>query len=111
MDTFDEATYQERMAIAAQDYLEYGFAVVPTHIGAIRDGGFVCTCGSPTCGKSAGKHPAVAWKQYQYFRPTLRQIAGWANDFPGYNIGAVHGRASGTVVPSSGAETPMNLVP
>ena len=98
METSEEATYQERMALAALDYLEYGFSVVPTHIGAISNGRFICTCGSSTCGKSAGKHPAVPWKRYQYFRPTARQIISWAVDFPGYNIGAVHGQASGTVV-------------
>ena len=98
METFEEATYQERMALAALDYLEYGFSIVPTHIGAISNGRFICTCGSSTCGKSAGKHPAVPWKRYQYFRPTARQIISWAVDFPGYNIGAVHGKASGTVV-------------
>ena len=98
METFEEATYQERMALAALDYLEYGLSVVPTHIGAIRNGRFVCTCGSSTCGKSAGKHPAVPWKPYQHFRPTARQIISWAVEFPGYNIGAVHGQASGTVV-------------
>ncbi len=98
METFEEATYQERMALAALDQLEYGFSIVPTHIGAISNGGFICTCGSSTCGRSAGKHPAVPWKRYRYFRPTARQIISWAVDFPGYNIGAVHGQASGTVV-------------
>jgi Bifunctional DNA primase/polymerase, N-terminal len=98
MKTFEEATYQARMALAAFDHLEYGFSIVPTHIGAICNGGFICTCGSSACGKSAGKHPAVPWKRYQYFRPTARQIISWAVDFPGYNIGAVHGQASGTVV-------------
>jgi hypothetical protein len=98
METFEEATYQERMALAALDYLEYGFSIVPTHIGAISNGRFICTCGSSTCGKSAGKHPVVPWKAYQYFRPAARQIISWAVDFPSYNIGAVHGKASGTVV-------------
>jgi hypothetical protein len=98
MDTFEETTYQERMALAALDYLEYGLSVVPTHIGAIANGRLICTCGASTCGRSAGKHPAVAWKRYQYVQPTVREIAFWAADFPGYNIGAVHGRASGTVV-------------
>ena len=93
-----EITYQERMALAALDCLEYGLSVVPTHVGAIRDGRFVCTCGSGTCGKSAGKHPAVPWRSYQHFRPTARQIISWAVELPGYNIGAVHGQAPGTVV-------------
>jgi hypothetical protein len=98
METSENATYQECMALVALDYLEYGLSVVPTHIGAIRNGRFVCTCGRSACGKSAGKHPAVAWKRYQYSRPTVRQIVAWAVELPGYNVGAIHGQASGTVV-------------
>jgi len=91
--------YEERIELAALEYACRGFAVVPTHVGCITDGNYACTCGDPTCGKSAGKHPTVAWKRYQQCRPENSQVLAWFGHwFCGYNVGMVHGPASGTIV-------------
>ena len=78
----------------ALSYLDRGWSVIPaTEVNA--DG--VCSCGQARC-KSAGKHPRIAWTQYQQRRPTAEAVRAWWTRWPNANVAVVTGAVSGLVV-------------
>jgi hypothetical protein len=96
---------QERCAINAHirdwaiRYHRLGLCPIPTQIGLIEDGRYVCSCGKSWCGKSAGKHPAIEWTRYQRERPTGAQVRCWYEGrYAGFNVGTIHGAITGTVL-------------
>jgi hypothetical protein len=64
-------------AVAAQDYLQRGFSVVPQLPGA--------------------KQPRVKWKPFQARRPTPQELAGWAQSWPNAGLALVLGPVSGVM--------------
>src|SRR5690349_21780869 len=78
---------------AAMWYAQRGWPIFPLH--GIRAG--KCTCGSPTCGKSAGKHPRTKHGVHDATAdPAL--IAQLWRQFPDANIGLATGEPSGVDV-------------
>ena len=94
----DFARMEAHVRAWALRYRRLGFAPLPTHVGLIENGRYVCTCGTD-CGKSAGKHPAIDWTRFQLQRPTPQQVHSWfLTRYAGFNVGMVHGPISRTVV-------------
>ena len=88
---------------AALWYASRGWSVVPTHkVTRSADGGAaLCSCPAGGMCASKGKHPAVAWTQYQKAAATAEQIRAWfgpAGPFASYGVGIVTGAVSGFVV-------------
>jgi hypothetical protein len=80
-------------------YHQLGLCPIPTQIGFIEDRRYVCSCCKSSCGKSAGKHPAIVWTRYQTTRPTEDQVRCWYDGrYAGFNVGTVHGAITGTVL-------------
>lgn len=84
---------------AALWYASLGWSVVPTHRVLTVDGVSMCTCpAGPKC-ISKGKHPAVAWSQWQIERPSVEQITTWFTGvYAAYGVGIVTGAVSGIFV-------------
>lgn len=80
---------------AALSYAARGWRVLPLH--EIRDGN--CTCGSATCGKSAGKHPRIkTGKEHEAASTDEATIRAWWARWPSANVGIVTGPLSDLVV-------------
>lgn len=79
------------------DYLHYGWYVVPIHgVMVGRNGELKCTCGKPDC-SSPGKHPTTP---NGLKNATLKKdwIDAWWKKWPYANVGLVTGALSGIVV-------------
>ena len=63
---------------AALDYLERGWSVVPV--------------------VPNGKHPLVAWRDYQRKRATPDLVRDWYAQWPNANVGIITGQISNLVV-------------
>ena len=80
-----------------------GMSPIPAHgILEWTPGVHVCTCGSPTCTKNAGKHPRIKWGWMSKLYAPVRwsQVEEWASRFdqPESPINwAYHFRASGLI--------------
>jgi hypothetical protein len=99
MKSVERAIIAAHIRDCALQYHRLGLCPIPTQIGLIEDGKYVCSCGRPWCGRSAGKHPAVEWTRYQRSRPTLDQVRQWFDGrYCGFNVGTVHGAITGTVL-------------
>ena len=73
-----------RNHVAANLYARAGFRVTPLH--DVSSG--ACSCGKPTCVKSAGKHPRlVEWQKSASSDPAV--IATWWTKWPNANVGLV----------------------
>lgn len=82
------------MLRAALAYYQLGWSVIPLH--SVHNG--ACTClNGPNC-QDKGKHPRVAWTEYQTQRADELQIRRWWKKWPDANIGIVTGAVSGIVV-------------
>jgi hypothetical protein len=78
------------MLTAALDYFEREFSVVPAHW-PTADG---CSCAKgPACG-SPGKHPWLAWREFQERRATGDEVRDWWNRRPASNVAIVTGTIS-----------------
>ena len=78
-------------------YASLGWSVVPVHR-VIRgsDGVISCSCPAGDACSSKGKHPAVAWTQYQKAAASVEQIRAWfEGPFATYGVGIVTGAVSG----------------
>ena len=85
---------------AALWYASLGWSVVPVHR-VIRgsDGIISCSCPAGDACSSKGKHPAVAWTQYQKAAASVEQIRAWfEGPFATYGVGIVTGAVSGFIV-------------
>ena len=104
----------------ARFYYSLGWSVIPSHR-ALKadDGSLVCSCAQGAGCVSKGKHPALAWTQFQRERATLAQLEAWfgpGGPFRGYSIGLITGAVSGFFVVDvdtgqgkPGADTIRNL--
>jgi hypothetical protein len=83
--------------LAALAYAEMGWRVLPLHrLTAGPDGGTVCSCPKPDCGKSRGKHPRFGeWSKLASAKP--EQVQAWWKQWPGANVGVCPGSGSGVV--------------
>jgi hypothetical protein len=84
---------------AALDYYDRGLMPVPVHrVTEIRDGKPVCSCASRDNCASPGKHPTMAWSQFQRRRPPREEVADWwSGDRARYGVGILTGSASGNI--------------
>lgn len=84
---------------AALDYYDRGLMPVPVHrVIQIRDGKPVCSCASRENCPSPGKHPTMAWSQFQRRRPPREEVADWwSGDRARYGVGILTGSASGNI--------------
>ena len=63
------------------------------------DGVISCSCPAGDACSSKGKHPAVAWTQYQKAAASVEQIRAWfEGPFATYGVGIVTGAVSGFIV-------------
>jgi hypothetical protein len=85
---------------AALWYASLGWSVVPVHKVIVSAGGVTaCSCPAGAACTSKGKHPAVAWTQYQRKAATVEQIRAWfTGHFASYGVGIITGAVSGFVV-------------
>lgn len=83
----------------ALDYYDRGLMVVPTQrVIAVRDGRAVCSCASRDLCPSPGKHPALAWAEFQRRRPSRDEVAEWwAGDRARLGVGILTGAVSGNI--------------
>jgi hypothetical protein len=83
----------------ALDYYDRGLMVVPTQrVIAVRDGRPVCSCASRDLCPSPGKHPALAWAEFQKRRPSRDEISEWwAGDRARLGVGILTGAVSGNI--------------
>ena len=79
----------------AMRYLARGWSVIPANW--VREDGS-CSCGNPSCGDNAGKHPKVLWNDYQERLPTEAEVQRWWRTWPRANIAIVTGKVSGIIV-------------
>jgi hypothetical protein len=84
---------------AALDYYDRGLMPIPVHrVTEIRDGRPVCSCASRDGCASPGKHPTMAWSQFQRRRPLREEVADWwSGDRARYGVGILTGSASGNI--------------
>ena len=84
---------------AALNYYDRGLMPVPVHrVTEIRDGRPVCSCASRDSCASPGKHPTMAWSQFQRRRPPREEVAEWwSGDRARYGVGILTGSASGNI--------------
>lgn len=73
------------MKLAAMDYAEHGFRLVPNHDTASGR----CSCGKPDCG-SVGKHPRIGEWQHKA-SCDLDLVRQWWTRWPHANIGILCG--------------------
>lgn len=83
----------------ALDLYDIGLMSVPVHrVIAVRDGRPVCSCASRDLCPSPGKHPALAWAEFQRRRPSRDEIAEWwADDRARLGVGVLTGAVSGNI--------------
>lgn len=81
-------------------YASLGWSVVPTHrVLTLPDGKAACTCPAGAACISKGKHPAVAWAQYQQTAPSEMQLRQWFEGaHASYGVGIITGAVSGIFV-------------
>src|ERR1700676_3503684 len=80
-------------------YASLGWSVVPTHKVVLLHDGTMCNCPAGTSCISKGKHPAVAWAQYQQAAPSEAQLRQWfEGPFATYGVGIITGAVSGIFV-------------
>ncbi|MBR0684256.1 AAA family ATPase [Roseomonas eburnea] len=92
----DIATANVDWALA---YHRLGWTPLPAHYPVPDHHGTVsCSCGSPTCGKSAGKHPIRAWRAHQAHRPNEVDLQREFSGNEKYNVALVQGAISNTIV-------------
>ena len=94
---------------AALEYARRGWPVFPLHT-PINS---LCSCGNPTCGKTAGKHPrTLHGLQDATISPSC--IQQWWGKWPNANIGIRTGGPSGLVVvdvdPDKGGEKSLTVL-
>ncbi|MFN7195221.1 MAG: bifunctional DNA primase/polymerase, partial [bacterium] len=84
---------------AALNYYDRGLMPIPVHrVTEIRDGRPVCSCASRDSCASPGKHPTMAWSQFQRRRPPREEVAEWwSGDRARYGVGILTGSASGNI--------------
>jgi hypothetical protein len=84
---------------AALDYYDRGLMPVPVHrVTEIRNGKPVCSCAGRENCASPGKHPTMAWSQFQKRRPPREEVADWwSGDRARYGVGILTGSASGNI--------------
>ena len=78
---------------AALEYAQRGWSVVP----AFNMDGPTCACTRLDC-PSPGKHPRIAWSQFQKERANPALIRQWWRRWPEANIAIATGAVSGLVV-------------
>jgi putative DNA primase/helicase len=83
------------MLQAALDYEKNGWSVIPL---STVDKTGRCSCPADANCQAAGKHPRLAWKEYQTRRPTPEQIREWWTKWPTANLGLATGGVSGIIV-------------
>jgi hypothetical protein len=83
----------------ALDYYDRGLMVVPTQrVIAVRDGRAVCSCAARERCPSPGKHPTMAWAEFQRRRPSRDEVAEWwAGDRARLGVGILTGAISGNI--------------
>jgi hypothetical protein len=84
---------------AALDYYDRGLMPIPVHrVIAHREGKPICSCGARDGCASPGKHPTMAWSQFQKRRPPREEVAEWwSGDRARYGVGILTGSASGNI--------------
>lgn len=101
-------TEHEDTLTAALYYAAQGYAVFPVHAALPPDGR--CTCGNPTCGKLAGKHPATAHGLSEATTNPERIKAMWARAKHPLNVAIATGEKSGIwVLDIDGADGEVSL--
>lgn len=78
----------------ALGYAQCGWSVIPLY----ECNGAGCTCLKGAHCESKGKHPRIAWTQYQAKKATEKEIREWLTQWPDSNIGIVTGSISGIIV-------------
>src|SRR3990167_6947743 len=78
---------------AALDYRQRGWSVVP----AFEMDGPLCACTRIDC-PSPGKHPRIAWAQFQRERANEAMVRQWWRRWPTANIAIATGAVSNLVV-------------
>lgn len=83
----------------ALDYYDRGLMVVPTQrVIAVRDGKAVCSCAARERCASPGKHPTMAWAEFQKRRPSRDEVAEWwSGDRSRLGVGILTGAISGNI--------------
>ena len=90
MTSLPNDSQENQLLTAALSYVRRGWPVVPLH--TILNG--KCSCGSPECERSAGKHPLTK-NGLKDATTDEAIITGWWREAPTANVGIVTGLASG----------------
>jgi len=75
---------------ATLHYQQLGWVVIPVH--TMSPSG-QCSCGNPSCPKP-GKHPRVAWKEFQSRIPAEDEVRTWWSRWPDAGMAVVCGKVS-----------------